>query len=122
MIVTSSTPRTQTQINKLVARTRERVQIKIEVTPVLRGCVYDPVMMSVSEATEDRFGFAAINTLNFADLYAGKIMAALDWQHPRDLFGIYLRMWIVFVKNLFHTREDENWQSRKVRINQWFEV
>ena len=90
MVVTSSAPGTQTQNNRLVARTRERVQIKIEVTPVLRGCVYAPVMMGVSEKTEDRFGFAEINTLSFADLYAGKIMAALDRQHPRDLFDIHL--------------------------------
>lgn len=90
MTVASSAPGTQTQINKLVVRTRDRVQIKIEVTPVLRGCVYDPVMMGVSEKTEDRFGFAEINTLSFADLYAGKIMAALDRQHPRDLFDVHL--------------------------------
>jgi hypothetical protein len=30
----------------------------------------------------------AISTLSFADIYAGKICAALDRQHPRDLFDI----------------------------------
>ncbi len=63
-------------------------QIKIEVTPVLRGCVYDPELRSVSTTVEETFGFAEINVLSFPDLYAGKIVAALDRQHPRDLFDV----------------------------------
>jgi len=89
LTVQESTPSTQKTINKLVIRTPQRLQIKIEVTPVLRGCVYEPRMMAVSEKTEDEFGFAKINVLSFSDLYAGKVMAALDRQHPRDLFDIH---------------------------------
>ena len=37
--VTESAPSTQKEISKLVIRTRDREQIKIEVTPVLRGSV-----------------------------------------------------------------------------------
>src|SRR5205085_12129309 len=44
------------------------VQIKIEVTPVLRGCVYDPKVRSVSPAVEAQFGFAEIQVVSFADL------------------------------------------------------
>lgn len=66
----------------------EGSRIKIEVTPVSRGCVYEPVMMSVSEKVEERFGFAETQVVSFADLYAGKIVAALDRQHPRDLFDV----------------------------------
>jgi len=87
--ITESVPITQNTINKIVVRTRDRVQIKIEVTPVLRGCVYDPVTMPIVEKAEAEFGFAEIKVLSFADLYAGKIMAALDRQHPRDLFDIH---------------------------------
>ena len=29
-----------------------------------------------------------MRVVSFADLYAGKIMAALDRQHPRDLFDV----------------------------------
>ena len=87
--VTESAPRSQREINKLVIRTRNRVQIKIEVTPVLRGCVYEPVIMPVSQKVEDDFGYAQMNVLSFADLYAGKVMAALDRQHPRDLFDVH---------------------------------
>lgn len=63
-------------------------QVKIEVTPVLRGTVYEPELRGVSKAVEAAFGFAEISTVSFADLYAGKIVAALDRQHPRDLFDI----------------------------------
>jgi predicted nucleotidyltransferase component of viral defense system len=62
------------------------VQCEIEVTPVLRGCVFDPVLKSVAEAVEETFGFAEMQVLSFPDLYAGKIVAALDRQHPRDFF------------------------------------
>ena len=63
-------------------------RIKIEVTPVSRGCVYEPVTMAVSTLVEDKFGFAETQVVSFADLYAGKIVAALDRQHPRDLFDV----------------------------------
>ncbi len=65
-----------------------RTQIKIEVTPVLRGCVYEPEVQPVCAKVEDMFGFAEMKVVSFADLYAGKILAALDRQHPRDLFDI----------------------------------
>ena len=67
---------------------RDGVQIKIELSPVLRGTVYEPQIISVCEAVEDEFGFAEIAVVSFEDLYAGKICAALDRQHPRDLFDI----------------------------------
>ena len=75
------------KVNKLFVRDRH-VQVKIEVTPVLRGCVYDPVVRAVSSVVEQEFGFAAIRVVSFADLFAGKMVAALDRQHPRDLFDI----------------------------------
>jgi predicted nucleotidyltransferase component of viral defense system len=64
------------------------VQIKIEVTPVLRGCVYPPERRRVRERVEESFGYAEIAVVSFSDLYAGKIVAALDRQHPRDLFDV----------------------------------
>jgi predicted nucleotidyltransferase component of viral defense system len=70
---------------KLLVR-HQRVQVKIEVTPVLRGSVYKPELRSVSPAVEDAYGFAEIQVVSFADLYGGKLVAALDRQRPRDLF------------------------------------
>jgi hypothetical protein len=63
-------------------------RIKIEVTPVLRGCVYEPQTRSVAPAVEDQFGYAEMKVVSFADVYAGKLVAALDRQHPRDLFDV----------------------------------
>lgn len=74
-------------ITKLVVR-EDGVQIKIEITPVLRGCAYEPEVRGVSPAVEEEFGFAEMPVVSFADLYAGKIVAALDRQHPRDLFDV----------------------------------
>ncbi|MET3999778.1 nucleotidyl transferase AbiEii/AbiGii toxin family protein [Marinobacterium sp. MBR-109] len=69
---------------------RDGIQIKIELSPVLRGTVYQPGIIPVSEAVEEEFGFAEMAVVSFADLYAGKICAALDRQHPRDLFDVKL--------------------------------
>lgn len=74
-------------VNKLVVRSGG-VQIKVEVTPVLRGCVYEPEPRAVSPRVEEAFGFAEMQLVSFADLYAGKLVAALDRQHPRDLFDV----------------------------------
>jgi predicted nucleotidyltransferase component of viral defense system len=71
----------------LLVRQRN-AQIKIEVTPVLRGTVHPVELKTVRPIVEARFGFAEIQVVSFADLYAGKLVAALDRQHPRDLFDI----------------------------------
>jgi len=63
-------------------------QIKIEVTPVSRGCVYPPERRVVTDRVEEAFGYAEVPVVSFPDLYAGKAVAALDRQHPRDLFDI----------------------------------
>ena len=67
---------------------RNGVQIKVELSPVLRGTVYEPRMMEVCAAVEDEFGYAEVPVVALADLYAGKICSALDRQHPRDLFDV----------------------------------
>jgi predicted nucleotidyltransferase component of viral defense system len=66
----------------------EHSQIKIELSPVLRGTVYEPSVVPVCEGVEEEFGFAEMQVVHFSDLYAGKICAALDRQHPRDLFDV----------------------------------
>ena len=66
------------------------VTVKIETSPVMRGAIGKPRLMRTTDAVEDAFGFVATNVLAFDDLYAGKLHAALDRQHPRDLFDIKL--------------------------------
>jgi len=65
-------------------------QVKIEVNPVLRGSVHPVQSLAVHPAVEERIGFARMRVLSFEDVYAGKLMAALDRQHPRDLFDVKL--------------------------------
>lgn len=74
-------------VTKLVVRLGN-AQIKVEVTPVLRGVVYESVPTEVAPLVEETFGYARIAVVSFADLYAGKLVAALDRQHPRDLFDV----------------------------------
>lgn len=74
---------------RVLARLRSAT-VKIETSPVLRGVVFEPGLRAVSPVVEDRFGFAEANLVAFEDLFAGKIVAALDRQHPRDLFDVKL--------------------------------
>lgn len=65
-------------------------EIKIETSPVTRGVVHDPEWREVSDAVQDEFGFAEIQVVSFEDLFGGKLHAAVDRQHPRDLFDVKL--------------------------------
>ncbi|KJE33761.1 hypothetical protein UF64_18830 [Thalassospira sp. HJ] len=66
----------------------EETQVKVEVSPVLRGVVKEPSVLPVTEAVEEMFGFSETSVVSFEDLFAGKLVAALDRQHPRDLFDV----------------------------------
>lgn len=67
-------------------------QVKIEVSPVIRGTVHAPQERDVVVLVEDEFGFASIPVVSLPDLYGGKICAALDRQHPRDFFDVMLML------------------------------
>jgi hypothetical protein len=71
--VSASAPKGEKGITKLIVRDDD-AQIKVEVTPVLRGCVYEPAVRPVSARVEEEFGFAEMPVVSFADLYAGKIV------------------------------------------------
>jgi predicted nucleotidyltransferase component of viral defense system len=85
--VTESRPGEEKALTKLFPR-HEGVQIEIEVTPVMRGCIDEPEQRGVSPSVEEEFGFAEMPVLTFPDLYGGKLVAAVDRQHPRDLFDV----------------------------------
>ncbi len=76
-------------VTRLVA-SRGRARVQIETTPVMRGAVHPVRRMIVRPKVEEAFGFAEVQVLDFADLYAGKLAAALSRQHPRDLFDVGL--------------------------------
>jgi predicted nucleotidyltransferase component of viral defense system len=73
---------------KLQISTRE-AEIKVEVNLVGRGLLADAVKMPLNEKAQKEFdAFAAIPVVSLGQLYGGKICAALDRQHPRDLFDV----------------------------------
>nr|MBC8360736.1 nucleotidyl transferase AbiEii/AbiGii toxin family protein [Candidatus Desulfatibia profunda] len=70
---------------------REGVTVKIEPNLVLRGSVYPSEIKTLSKKAQDLFELSLQSrTLSPYDLYASKICAALDRQHPRDLFDVHL--------------------------------
>ncbi|MBE0654611.1 MAG: nucleotidyl transferase AbiEii/AbiGii toxin family protein [Bacteroidales bacterium] len=69
----------------------QNAQIKIEVNTTTRGHLHPVKLLQVNDKVQERFKkFAAIQVVSDAELYGGKICAALDRQHPRDLFDVYL--------------------------------
>lgn len=65
--------------------------MKIEPNEVIRGAVYPVEERELTQRAEDLFELSvAAQTLSLADLYGGKLCAALDRQHPRDLFDVNL--------------------------------
>lgn len=69
----------------------QNAQIKIEVNTITRGHLQPVRLMQVNEKVQERFKkFAAIQVVSEAELYGGKICAALDRQHPRDIFDVHL--------------------------------
>lgn len=70
---------------------REGITVKVEPNLVIRGSVYKPEMKKLSDKARDLFEIdMEIRALATAELYGGKICAALDRQHPRDLFDVNL--------------------------------
>ena len=63
--------------------------IKVEPNSVMRGSVFPTETRVLCQKAQDLFELSIeARTLSFEDLYGGKACAALDRQHPRDLFDI----------------------------------
>lgn len=63
--------------------------IKVEVNTVNRGLLGEPVQMTLSKKAQKDFdAFVTMNVVPLSQLYGGKLCAALDRQHPRDLFDV----------------------------------
>ena len=73
---------------KLLVR-RGDVEVKIEVNFVMRGTV-EPVRMAslTPKARETLLADLEIPVVSLEDMYGSKLVAALDRQHPRDLFDV----------------------------------
>lgn len=65
--------------------------MKIEVNLILRGTVFPPEERTLCEKAQHEFEKSVtVRCVSFEDQYAGKFCAALDRQHPRDLYDIKL--------------------------------
>jgi hypothetical protein len=75
---------------KLLVR-RGRIEIKVEVNFVMRGTVQPVRRASLTPTARDVL-MADLNipVVSLEDMYGGKLVAALDRQHPRDLFDVML--------------------------------
>lgn len=75
-------------VGKLLISSRG-VDVKLEVNLVMRGTLTTSVKMQLCEKAQKEFeAFSAIDVVPVGQLYGGKICAALDRQHPRDLFDV----------------------------------
>ncbi len=78
------------RLRKLAVRSG-MVTVKVEPNETIRGSVFPCELRDLSAQVEAEFGlFMSVQTLSLADLYGGKICAALDRQHPRDLFDVQM--------------------------------
>ncbi len=73
---------------KLFVR-RDKLEVKVEVNFVLRGTVHPIRATSLTpKAKETLLADLELPVVSLPDLYGGKLVAALDRQHPRDLFDV----------------------------------
>ena len=74
--------------SKLLIR-RGDIVVKIEVNHVFRGTLLPVESVDLSSAARAQFALAShLPILATPELYGSKLVAALDRQHPRDLFDI----------------------------------
>jgi predicted nucleotidyltransferase component of viral defense system len=65
------------------------IVVKIEVNFVMRGTVHPVRMASLTRNARDTLqADLEIPVVSLADVYGGKLVAAMDRQHPRDLFDV----------------------------------
>jgi len=73
---------------KLLVR-RDRIEVKIEANFIMRGTVQPVGRASLTPAASDALlADLDIPVVSLEDMYGGKLVAALDRQHPRDLFDV----------------------------------
>lgn len=67
-----------------------KATIKLEVNQGIRGVIGSLNPMVLCERAQEEFdAFCSIQGVPLGQLYGGKICAALDRQHPRDLFDVH---------------------------------
>lgn len=78
----------KSEVSKLILSNGKSV-VKVEVNQIKRGCYAKSRWMSLCARAQEEFNsFCEVQVVEKGHLYGGKICAALDRQHPRDLFDI----------------------------------
>lgn len=73
---------------KLLVR-RNDLAVKVEVNTVLRGTMHPPLIMPMTpSASEALMADLELLLLSPDEVYGSKLVAAMDRQHPRDLFDV----------------------------------
>ena len=73
---------------KLICSTADAT-VKIEVNQINRGLIAEPCLKILCNCAQEDFDrFCKIKTVSAGQLWGGKVNAALDRQHPRDLFDM----------------------------------
>jgi predicted nucleotidyltransferase component of viral defense system len=73
---------------KLLVR-RGSIEVKVEVNFVMRGTIHPVRTVSLTpRASEVLLADLEVPLVSLEDLYGGKLAAAMDRQHPRDLFDV----------------------------------
>lgn len=76
------------ELHKLLV-SRNDAMIKIEVSQIVRGILGSTTEKNLCEKAQERFNtFCSINIVPIGQLYGGKVCAAMDRQHPRDIFDV----------------------------------
>jgi predicted nucleotidyltransferase component of viral defense system len=66
-----------------------RIEVKIEVNFVMRGTVHPVRIASLAPSAREALqADLEIPVVSVEDMYGGKLVAAMDRQHPRDLFDV----------------------------------
>ncbi len=67
---------------------RDEIDIKIDISTITRGTVLPTQVLPTSKSASETFQFIEMKVVSFEDLYAGKLCAAMERKHPRDLFDV----------------------------------
>lgn len=78
----------------------DKTEVKIEINTINRGVYHDIELHHLRKKAQDEFNrFCEMQIVPLGQLFEGKIVAALDRQHPRDLFDFRKMMEVIGFTN-----------------------
>ena len=68
---------------------KDNATVKVEVNQINRGLIAEPCTKILCSRAEEEFDkFCELKTVSVGQLWGGKLSAALERQHPRDIFDV----------------------------------